>query len=153
MKTVSIMFVAVLAAAGAGCKKKGGDCAAAIDHGMEIMKSMMPKMEGMPPDWMDKAKALGVQHCQDDGWSDDALKCMTEASGVADSQACYKQLTQEQQDKMNKARQEMMKGMMGPHAGGADMHGGGTAGSAPSNDNGSAAAPAAPAAGSNSHGW
>ncbi len=148
MKNVSLVFVAALSIAAVGCKKSGGDCDAAVGHSMEIMKSMMPKMDGMPADWVDKAKALGVQHCKEDGWGDDALKCMTEATAMADSQACYKKLTQEQQDKMNKARKEMMTGMMGGMGGGMHgPHGGGEPAAAAPAAGSDTAAPAAPAGG------
>src|SRR5439155_22489410 len=48
MNKLSIVFVAGLAVAGFGCKKKGGgDCSTAINHSMELSKADMAKMPGM----------------------------------------------------------------------------------------------------------
>jgi hypothetical protein len=92
MKTIGFVFVIALAFGPFGCKK-GGDCGKAIDKSMELSKAdMADKM-------MQKMKDLGLQHCKDDKWSDDALTCMSEAKTTADSQACYRsKLTKDQQD-------------------------------------------------------
>jgi hypothetical protein len=109
MTKLSFILVGVLAVAGAGCKKKAGggaDCDTAINHSMEMSKADMAKM-GVDDAMMGKMKDLGIKHCKDDKWSDDAVKCMVDAKTMSDSQACYGKLTQDQRDKMNKAAMEL----------------------------------------------
>src|SRR6266496_988883 len=121
MKT-SLIFVAALSVASAGCKKKtaeGNDCAKAISNSMALSKAEMERAPGMDAKMMQKMADLGVQHCKYDKWSADAIKCMTDAKTMTDAQGCYGKLTQDQQDKMNKAAMEMAMG----------RHGGGSAGS------------------------
>jgi hypothetical protein len=134
MKKLSFVLVAVLSLAAFGCKKKGGggDCASAVHHSMDLSKADMQKM-GTDDKMMQKMVDVGIQHCKDDKWSADAIKCMNDAQTMNDSQACYTKLTAEQQSKMNKAAMELM-------APPADM------GSATPTETGSAA----PAAGSDS---
>ena len=109
MTKLSFILVGVLAVAGAGCKKKAGggaDCDQAINHSMDMSKADMAKM-GVDDKMMGKMKDLGIQHCKDDKWSDEAVKCMVDAKNMSESQACYGKLTQEQRDKMNKAAMEL----------------------------------------------
>ncbi|HEY5921095.1 MAG TPA: hypothetical protein VIV11_05460 [Kofleriaceae bacterium] len=114
---ISFMFVAALAFASVGCKKKSGeasgDCAKAINNSMALSKAEMEKTPGMDAAMMQKMADLGVQHCKDDKWSADAIKCMTDAKAMAEAQGCYGKLTQDQQDKMNKAAMEMAMGQQG----------------------------------------
>ena len=107
MTKLSFILVGLLAVA--GCKKKGGgaDCDAAINHSMELSKAEMSKMPGVDEAMMGKMKDVGIQHCKDDKWSADATKCMVDAKTMADAQACYGKLTQDQRDKMNKAAMEL----------------------------------------------
>jgi hypothetical protein len=156
MKNFTFVFVAALALAAVGCKKKGGDCAGAIDHSMELSKDSMSKMPGMDDKMISKLKDIAVQHCQEDKWPDEVMKCMSDAKAEADDQACYTKLTKEQQDKMNKAMMETVMNAKGGKMGhdmnaapagsaaGGDMAGSGSApagsGSAPA---GSGSAPAA----------
>lgn len=108
MQKLSFILVGLLAVA--GCKKKAGggaDCDTAINHSMELSKAEMSKMPGVDDKMMAKMKDLGIQHCKDDKWSADAIKCMADAKTMGDSQACYGKLTQEQRDKMNKAAMEL----------------------------------------------
>jgi hypothetical protein len=131
MKNFSIVFVMAMSLAAFGCKKKGGDCAAAIDHSMDLSKADMEKMPG-GKDMMAKMHDIGVQHCKDDKWSDDAVKCMNDAKAEADAQTCYGKLTADQRDKMNKAAMAAMQAAAPtpppPAATGSDM---GSAGTAP----------------------
>ena len=117
---ISFMFVAALAFASVGCKKKSGeasgDCAKAINNSMALSKAEMEKTPGMDPAMMQKMADLGVQHCKDDKWSADAIKCMTDAKAMAEAQGCYGKLTQDQQDKMNKAAMELAVGAQGGSA-------------------------------------
>ena len=102
MKNVSICFVIALSLAAFGCKKKGADCTAAINHSMDLSKADMEKMPG-GEQMMGKMRDLGVQHCKDDKWSDEAVKCMIAAKDMTEAQACYGKLTKEQQETMNNA--------------------------------------------------
>lgn len=109
MTKLSFILVGVLAVGGVGCKKKAGgaDCDSAINHSMELSKAEMSKMPGVDEAMMGKMKDVGIQHCKDDKWSDEARKCMVDAKTMADAQACYGKLTQDQRDKMNKAAMEL----------------------------------------------
>jgi hypothetical protein len=148
MTKLTCMFVAAVSLAAVGCKKKGGDCTAAINHSMELSKADMAKM-GADDAMMQKMKDLGIQHCKDDKWSGDVLKCMTDAKTMTDSQACYGKLSRDQQDKMNKAAMELTpppaagsaEGSAVPEAGSAAA--GSDTGSAPAGSAGSAEGSAA----------
>src|SRR5580692_11237882 len=139
---IKLPFVLAIALsfAATGCKKTGGDCAAAINHSMDLASTDMKKRPGMDDKLVATLKDLGVQHCKDDKWSDEAIACMTDAKADADAQACYAKLSKEQQDKMNSAMTETMMKAAGaaPAAGGAAPAAGGAA---------PAAGGAAPAAG------
>lgn len=145
MKNFSIVFVIAMSLGAFGCKKKGADCAAAIDHSMDLSKADMEKMPG-GKEMMGKMRDLGVQHCKDDKWSDEAVKCMNDAKAETDAQACYGKLTADQRDKMTKAAMAAMQAAAPtpppPAAAGSDM---GSAGTAPAgsamtgSDTGSAA--------------
>ena len=141
MKNLAFVLVAALPFAALGCKKggAGGDCAAAINHSMELSKDMMVKM-GTDDATMAKMKDVGIQHCKDDKWSDDAIKCMVDAKAMADAQACYGKLTQEQRDAMKNATKDLRPAAAGGSAAAAPATG--NAGSAPE---GSAAAGSGPA--------
>lgn len=126
MKNLSLVFVAGLSFAAAGCKKSGGaDCAKAVNHSMELSKAEMQKM-GTDAAMMQKMVDLGIQRCKDDKWSADATKCMIDAKTMTDAQGCYGKLTKEQQDKMNKAAMELAM----PSHGEGDTAGSAEAGSA-----------------------
>jgi hypothetical protein len=138
---ISFMFVTVLAFAAVGCKKKapeGADCAKAIGNSMALSKAEMEKMPGMDATMMQKMVDLGVQHCKDDKWSPDAVKCMIDAKAMADAQACYGKLTKDQQDKMNKAAMDMATAAHGAGSAGTGSDTAGSAGSAMGSDSGSA---------------
>jgi hypothetical protein len=130
MHKLSLLFVAVLSFA--ACKKGGGgaDCAKALDHSMELASADM-KSRGNDDAMLQKMKDLGLQHCKDDKWADDVLKCMVDAKTEAEGKACYGKLTPEQQDKMNKAAMEMMKPPAPPAAGSDTGSAGGGSAAAP----------------------
>jgi len=140
MKKISIAFVATLSlVAFTGCKKKGADCGAAMDHAAEVAKTD-PNMK-MDAATMDKMKAVSVAHCKDDKWEADVVKCFSDAKDPAGLDACTKKLKPEQTEKFTKAMMEAAT------PAGAGDHMGSAAGS----DTGSAAGSggsAAPAAGS-----
>jgi hypothetical protein len=107
MKKISIVVVASLSLAVLGCsKKKGADCDKAIAHSMEVSKADMAKM-GVDDKMMAKMQDLGVKHCKEDKWPDEAIACMTNAKDEATAQGCYGKLTADQRDKMNKAAMEL----------------------------------------------
>lgn len=146
-----LLLVSVLSLAAFGCKKKGGgaDCDKAIDHSMELSKADMAKM-GVDDKMMAKMKDLGIKHCNDDKWSDDAKKCMADAKTMADAQGCYGKLTQDQRDKMNKAAMELAPAPTAPTP--AEGAGNGTAaqGSQGSEELASGAEPAGSGSGAGS---
>jgi hypothetical protein len=139
MKKISFVFVAALSFAAFGCKKQGPDCAKAINNSMGLAQADMKKMPGVDDKAIEKMKDLGIQHCQDDKWPDDAVKCMTEAKTEGDAQACYGKLSHEQQEKMNKAAMDMAKPAGGAGGAGGSDTGSANAGSAPA---GAGSAPA-----------
>jgi hypothetical protein len=145
MKSITLVLAIALGFTAAGCKKKGGaDCQKAIDHSMELSKPMMEKMPGMDDATMQKMKDLGLQHCKDDKWSDEAVKCMIDAKSMEEAQGCYQKLSKEQRQSMNKAAMEMQPtgGAAGSAAPAAPPPGG-EAGSAAPAPAGSAAPAAA----------
>ena len=83
------------------------DCKTAIDHGMELSAPMMSKMPNYAAT-KDKLRDLGIQHCTDDKWPADAVKCMVDAKSMEAGQGCYGKLSKEQGDSMNKAAAAVM---------------------------------------------
>ena len=77
------MLVTALSFAAGGCKKHR-DCAGAIDTSMGFSKADMQKTPGMDDKMMQTLKTLGVQRCEDDKWSDDAINCMFDAKAETD---------------------------------------------------------------------
>ncbi len=131
MKQLTIVFVAALSLAAFGCKKQGAaDCDKAIANSLEVSKAELMKMPGVDDKMMARMKDVGVQHCKDDKWPDEAIQCMTNAKTQTEAQGCYGKMSTEQQDKMNKAAMELAA----PAGDGSAMGGAGTA-------TGSAAAP------------
>lgn len=106
MKIASFLFLAALAC---GCKKSDS-CTAAIDHSMELSKGDMSKRPGMDDKTLAKLHDLGIQHCRDDKWPDEATSCMIDAKTEKDAQACYGKLSADQQQKMNDAMMAAVKG-------------------------------------------
>jgi hypothetical protein len=147
MNRITLVFVTAALFAASGCKKKGADCDAAINHGMELSKGTMSKM-GADDKALAKLKDIGIHRCKEDKWSDEALKCMTEAKTEGEGQACYSKLSPEQQDKMNKAAADEMKAPAGDGSaagsagsaatGSADTGGGSAMGSGSATGGGSA---------------
>ena len=147
MKKMPVILIAAFSLAAVGCKKKGAgggaDCAQAINHSMELSKAEMQKM-GTDNATMKKLVDLGIQRCTEDKWPDAAIKCMVDAKTMSDAQACYGKLSQEQQDKMNKAAMELAT----PAAGSGSGEGSAAAGSAGGSDTGAAAGSDAAGSGS-----
>src|ERR1700710_1863381 len=104
MTKTSIVLAAALSLAAFGCKKKGGDCTAAIANSMEVAKA---SMAGVDKVMLGKMRDVAIKNCQDDKWGDEAITCMTDAKTEAAAQACYGKLTADQQAKMNKAAMDL----------------------------------------------
>jgi hypothetical protein len=100
---------------------------------MKVSKADLPAGDEM---MMAKMRDLGVQHCTDDKWSDDAIKCMTDAKTEAEAQTCYGKLTPDQRDKMNQSAMELSSPPGG--AGSAGSAGSGSAGAGSASGSGSA---------------
>ncbi len=130
MTKLSIAFVAALSLASSGCKKGGADCSKAIANSMAVSKADMQKMPGVDDKMMAKMADVGVQHCKDDKWPDDAITCMTDAKTQAEAQDCYGKLTVDQQQRMQKAAMELMMPPGGAATGSATDTGSGSAGTA-----------------------
>ena len=127
MNNIALGFVIAASVMAFGCKKSGGDCSKAIAHSMELSKADMAKM-GVDDKMMAQMATIGVQHCNDDKWSADVITCMLDAKAMADSQACYGKLSQDQQDKMNKAAMALQStAPAGSATGSADSAGSGSA--------------------------
>jgi len=153
MKKLHLLLVATLAFSSTGCKKKSAaepDCAKAVHHSMELSKDEMKKM-GNDDTMLQKMTDTGVQHCKYDKWPAAAVTCMIDAKTMADSQACYGKLSQDQQDKMNKAAMELVMPAAGAGSGSANgSASAGSSGSAAGSDAGSAAGSAAAGSGAGS---
>jgi hypothetical protein len=150
MKYVSFAFIAALAFSTIGCKKKGApanDCAAAINHSMDLSKAELQKM-GADDKAIQQMVDLGIQHCKDDKWSADAIKCMVDAKTMDDAQGCYGKLSTDQQNKMNSAVQANATA----GSGGAEAGSGSAAMGSGSAEAGSGSAAAGSDAGSGSAG-
>ena len=104
MKTISLAFVSIVLAI--GCKKSGPDCAKAVDRGLELAKGGA-EMKGLDDQTLAKMRELGIQHCKDDKWPDEAVQCIIDAKALPDAQACYGKLSAEQRGKMNSAAKDM----------------------------------------------
>jgi hypothetical protein len=129
MTKTSIVFAAALSLAAFGCKKKGGDCTAAIANSMEVAKA---SMAGVDKTMVAKMHDLAIKSCQDDKWSDEVISCMTDAKSEPAAKGCYSKLTADQQAKMNKAAMDLASppaaaGSAAPATGSADMAGSGSA--------------------------
>jgi hypothetical protein len=110
MQKLTIMFAGVLALSAFGCGK-GSACDKAIAHSMELSKGDMAKMPGVDEKMMTKLRDIGVDHCKNDKWPDEAISCMNDAKAEADATACYGKLSADQREKMQKAAMAAMQSM------------------------------------------
>jgi hypothetical protein len=153
MKHFSFVFVAALALSAGGCKKKAPDCAAAMNHSMDLAKDGSMKGAAADPKMKQAFIDMGVKHCKDDKWSDDAVRCMMDAKSETDAKACYGKLSADQQKKMNDdawGAKPADAGGMQPTDTGSAAAGSGSAMGSGSGDMGSAAAGSGSAMGSGS---
>jgi predicted methyltransferase len=125
MKHISLVLVAALALAAVGCKKKGGDCASAVEHSVELWKADMPK----PPEaaTLGQTKELALRYCEDDKWSDEFLQCVSDAKTIADWRKCSDTLSKDQREGVTKLA--MMVALLKAGAGNDGSGGSGMAGS------------------------
>jgi hypothetical protein len=142
MTKISIAVVAAFSLAAFGCKKKSADCDSAINNMMEVSKADLSKVPGMDDKMMDKMKGIAMQHCKDDKWPEDALKCMKEAKSNADAKKCQGMLPKE----LDKKMMDDVANSMGMGGGGGPPPEGSGGGAAPPAGGGSAEG-SAPAAG------
>ena len=152
-----IVLMALLAAA--GCSKKGPDCSAAIDKGVDgyvaTMKKLVANRPGLDiPKIAARLKATMVQRCTEDRWQPEVVACIGSVTGH-ELKGCDAKLPSDQRTKLEtQLRSAMMEaiGAGSPHMppgleGHPQVLGGNANGSAaPSGDSAGAPAPAAPAA-------
>lgn len=156
------MMIAVLALA--GCSKKSGgsgDCASAVDKGVQTMTSA--GMDRVPEDQKaamqagmketgDKLKDILTKHCVDDKWSAEVLDCYAKSTSQPDIRGCRNKLPADQAEKIGAEIREVMmssgmRGMRGMHGGPGGGHGGGMGApaggemGAPGGDTGGSATP------------
>ena len=116
MKT--IVLVALLAAA--GCSKKGSDCDASIEKGMDKIAAEVKKANAPNPQQNEsrlsliaKVKGALIQRCNEDKWPSEVVSCYTTIASSKDAQACQAKLNPEQQQKLNGALRPIMRSAMG----------------------------------------
>ena len=117
-----IMLMALLAAA--GCSKKGPDCGAAIDRGIDGYIAAVKKIAVNSPrldiaKLADKLKAAMTQRCNDDRWQPEVVTCIGNAASSDALKACEDKLTRDQRTKLDAQVFSITMGGMG--ANGARM--------------------------------
>jgi hypothetical protein len=158
-----IMLMVLLAAA--GCSKKGPDCSAAVDKGIDgyiaAMKQIAARSSGFDiSKTAGPLKAALTQRCTEDKWQPEVVTCIGSATGPDSMKACEEKMTPDQKTKLDLQVRSVMRdatGASGSHMPpGVDGHpatlGGAANGSAaPSGDpsgssapGGAEAAPASP---------
>lgn len=108
MNKLSIASVSALVAAFvvapwlAACqgKKPGPDCAAALEHAMQVSRAELAAMDAAT---VARIKQASLARCIEDKWSAEALACLGEARTGGELGACEGKQTAEQRDKLAKA--------------------------------------------------
>jgi hypothetical protein len=100
-KHAIVLLVLVLACSkGEQTKPKGPECGPAV----EALVKTLPLKDAQADEKRSNAKALIGNRCAEDKWNDTARACMIgAATGEAQRDCFYKNLTQEQQDKLDRA--------------------------------------------------
>lgn len=77
-----------------GCGgKKGADCEKAVNNLIDVTKpDLLKSMPGVDDATVAKMKNMGVARCKEDKWSDDAVKCLAQASASGDVQTCQSKM-------------------------------------------------------------
>jgi hypothetical protein len=137
--TKTCMMIAVLALAGCSKKSAGsGDCASAVDKGVQTMTSggldrvpddQKAAMQAGMKETGDKLKDILTKHCVDDKWSAEVLDCYAKATSQPDIRGCRNKLPADQAEKIGTEIREVMmssgmRGMRGMHGGPGGGHGG-----------------------------
>jgi hypothetical protein len=100
MRILCVVVALVGCAKGEQAKPKADPCTAAVD----AFAKTMPIKGDKADEKLSNVKALVANRCREDNWNDAARTCMAAATTAEAQRACfYKQLTQEQQDKLNRA--------------------------------------------------
>ncbi|HEX7839311.1 MAG TPA: hypothetical protein VF469_17660, partial [Kofleriaceae bacterium] len=106
-KIVHIVHLALLSLlAAGGCSKKGPDCSAAVDKGVDGYIAAVKKIAGSSPR-LDIAKIAGplkaamTQRCNDDKWQPDVVTCIGKTTSSDDLKACEEKLTRDQRAKLD----------------------------------------------------
>jgi len=108
MNKLSIASVSALVAAFvvatwlAACKgkKSGPDCAAALEHAMQVSRAELAAMDAPT---VARIQQASLARCIEDRWSAEALACLGEARTGSDLGACEGKQTADQRDKLAKA--------------------------------------------------
>lgn len=129
------MKVALIALTLAACSSKAKDpataCADAAKHGVDAMinqargrlaetplpedvKARIMERQARLESAGSKMRAVFTNRCVDDKWSTTVLTCYTKVASLEDMRACRKQLTAEQQAKLQKDELELLAGAAGP---------------------------------------
>jgi hypothetical protein len=137
----NVLFVAVLVLSACGKKEKAaevkGDCTVAVTNAVTLSKDEFKKSnitDAMVP----KIKDASIKHCNDDKWSNEVLKCLTDSKTNADVTNCQNKLTKEQNEALAKSLTAIMTADTPPAGSGSEAAG--------SNDQGSAGSGSAAAA-------
>lgn len=95
LSLLSVLLLAVsLVLAGCG-GKKGADCEKAVNNLMDVTKPDLLKTMRVDDATMAKMKDVGVARCKEDKWSNDAVKCLAQASSNTDVQTCQSKMPSE----------------------------------------------------------
>lgn len=130
-----LWFVALLAACGSK-KTPTEACAEAAKHGVDTMivqargriagaelpddvKARVMERQKKLENAGSKMRAVFTNRCVDDKWSSAALGCLNKAASLDELRECRKQLTPEQQAKLQRDELDLLAGNPGPQNGGA----------------------------------
>jgi hypothetical protein len=72
-------------------------CARASDNMVAMMLARLPQGEPAPTEEADGIRNLIRERCEHDGWSAEAIRCLTAMTAMADAAGCAKLLTEDQQ--------------------------------------------------------
>ncbi len=128
---MKLALIALLAACSSKSKDPATACAEAAKHGVDAMinqargrlastplpddvKARMMERQARLENAGSKMRAVFTNRCVDDKWAPAALTCYMKVGSLEDMRACRKQLTAEQQAKLQKDELELLAGTSGP---------------------------------------
>ena len=132
---ITWLFVVGLAAAGCGKKSSStpkGDCTASVSNAVKISSDELEK-SNVPDSAIPKIQEASVARCNEDKWSNEVLKCFTDAKQPDDIKKCRQMMSKDQRDALAKAIESAIPpddGSAAPEqgsAGSADVVGSGSA--------------------------